>query len=161
VWQSGGVKTLSLDLRERILTSYDRAEGTREAVAARYRVSLGMVKKLLQQRRRIGQIGPQHHRSGRKPMIVASHHRQLRGLLEGKPDLTLKELRTATGLACSLPAIHYVLAKLGLTYKKRLSERANKTAPTSRRHGGRGSAANPASIRPGWSSSTNRARRRT
>jgi transposase len=161
VWQSGGVKTLSLDLRERILTSYDAAEGTREAVAARYRVSLGMVKKLLQQRRRIGQIGPQHHRSGRKPMIVASHHRQLRGLLEGKPDLTLKELRTATGLACSLPAIHYVLAKLGLTYKKRRSERATKTAPTSRWRGGRGSAANPASIRPGWSSSTNRARRRT
>jgi transposase len=161
VWQSGGVKTLSLDLRERILTSYDREEGTREAVAARYRVSLGMVKKLLQQRRRIGQIGAQHHRSGRKPMIVASHHRQLRVLLDKQADLTLKELRAATGLACSLPAIHYALAKLGLTYKKRRSAPASKTAQTSRRHGGRGGGANPASTPPGWSSSTNRARRRT
>ena len=154
------MKTLSLDLRERILTSYDHEEGTREVVAARYRVSLGMVKKLLQQRRRIGQIGAQHHRSGRKPMIVASHHRQLRGLLDGKPDLTLKELRAATGLACSLPAIHYTLAKLGLTYKKRRSAPASKTAPTSRRHGGRGGGVNPASTRPGWSSSTSQARRR-
>ena len=155
------MKTLSLDLRERILTSYDREEGTREAVAARYRVSLGMVKKLLQQRRRIGQIGAQHHRSGRKPMIVASHHRQLRGLLDGKPDLTLKELRAATGLACSLPAIHYALAKLGLTYKKRRSAPANKTAPTSRGRGGRGGDGKPVSTPPGWSSSTNRVRRRT
>ena len=155
------MKTLSLDLRERILTSYDREEGTRAAVAARYRVSLGMVKKLLQQRRRIGQIGAQHHRSGRKPMIVPSHHRQLRGLLEGKPDLTLKELRAATGLACSLPAIHYALAKLGLTYKKRRSAPASKTAPTSRGRGVRGSGGKPVSTPPGWSSSTNRARRRT
>lgn len=155
------MKTLSLDLRERILTSYDREEGTREAVAARYRVSLGMVKKLLQQRRRLGQIGAQHHRSGRKPMIVASHHRQLRVLLDKRADLTLKELRDATGLACSLPAIHYTLAKLGLTYKKRRYAPANKTAQTSRRHGGRGGGANPASTRPGLSSSTNQARRRT
>jgi transposase len=155
------VKTLSLDLRERILTSYDREEGTREAVAARYRVSLGMVKKLLQQRRRIGQIGPQHHRSGRKPMILAQHHRHLRELLDKQADLTLKELRAATGLACSLPAIHYTLAKLGLTYKKRRSAPASKIAPTSRRRGGHGGGGNPASIPPDWSSSTSRGRRRT
>jgi transposase len=155
------MKTLSLDLRERILTSYDREQGTREAVAARYRVSLGMVKKLLQQRRRIGQIGAQHHRSGRKPRIVARHHHQLRTLLDHQPDLTLKELRTATGLDCTLPAIHYVLARLGLTYKKRRSAPANKTAPTSRRRGGRGGGGKPVSTPPGWSSSTNRARRRT
>ncbi|HAO80715.1 MAG TPA: hypothetical protein DCQ92_17435 [Verrucomicrobia subdivision 3 bacterium] len=155
------MKTLSLDLRERILTSYDREAGTRETVAARYRVSLGMVKKLLQQRWRIGQIGAQHHRSGRKPMIVARHHRQLRVLLDQQADLTLKELRAATGLACSLPAIHYALAKLGLTYKKRRSAPASQAAQTSRRRGGRGGDANPASIRPGWSSSMNRARRRT
>ena len=42
------------------------AEIVREAVARRFRVSLGMVKKLLQQRRRTGDVRPQHHRSGRK-----------------------------------------------------------------------------------------------
>lgn len=40
------MKTLSVDLRERILASYDAREGTREETADRYRVSLGMVKKL-------------------------------------------------------------------------------------------------------------------
>ena len=38
--------TLSLDLRERILAAYDAGEGSREEVAHRFRVSLGMVKKL-------------------------------------------------------------------------------------------------------------------
>ena len=50
---------LSMDLRERILASYDRGEGTRDQIASRYQVSLGMVKKLLQQRRhRGGDISP-------------------------------------------------------------------------------------------------------
>jgi transposase len=59
------MKTLSVDLRERIVASYDAREGTRDEIANRYRVSLGMVKKLLQQRRQTGDIGPRHHYAGR------------------------------------------------------------------------------------------------
>jgi len=108
--------TLSLDLRERIVAAYDRQEGTRDQIAQRFCVSLGMVKKLLQQRRRIDDLRPQHHRAGRKPTILVSHRQALRKLVTAQPDLTLKELRAATGLECSLPAIHYVLVDLGLTY---------------------------------------------
>ena len=126
------MRTLSLDLRERILASYDQDEGTREEVAHRFRVSLGMVKKLLQQRRRTGDIAHRHRCAGRKPMIVATHQRQLRALLAKKPDLTLKEMRAAMELECSLQAIHAVLARMGLTYKKRHSAPVNKTAPISR-----------------------------
>jgi transposase len=89
-----------------------------------------MVKKLLQQRRRTGDIRPRHDRSGRKPLLLASHRRDLRRLLAKRPDLTLAELREALGLSCSLPAIHYVLAGMGLTYKKRHSGPANKIVPT-------------------------------
>ena len=124
------MRTLSLDLRERILTSYDRKTGTREEIAARYRVSLGMVKKLLQQRRHTGDIRPRHRYSGRKPKILGSHHQQMKHLLSKKPDLTLTELRSALALNCSLPAIHYALEAMGLTYKKRPPTPANKTAPT-------------------------------
>ena len=153
------MRTLSVDLRQRILASYDHEEGTREEVANRYRVSLGMVKKLLQQRRRTGDISPRHHCSGRKPMILAVHHRQMRALLGRKPDLTLKELRAAVALDCTLPAIHYVLEKMGLTYKKRRSGPVSKTGRTSRGRAGRGAAARPASILPDWSSWTNQAPR--
>jgi transposase len=124
------MRTLSRDLRERILISYDREEGTRDQIAARYQVSLGMVKKLLQQRRHTGDIGPRHRFSGRKPKILGGHREQMRKLLSKKPDLTLKELRSAMQLSCSLPAIHYALEELGLTYKKRHSAPANRTGQT-------------------------------
>jgi transposase len=143
------MRTLSLDLRERILASYDQKEGTREQVAQRYRVSLGMVKKLLQQRRRTGDIRPRHRYSGRKPLIVPTHRQQMRTLLARKPDLTLQELRQAVGLSCTLPAIHYVLEQMGLTYKKRRSGPASKTARTSRGRAGAGGASRAAGIRAG------------
>ena len=124
------MKPLSVDLRERILASYDAREGTREETADRYRVSLGMVKKLLQQRRKTGDIRPRHHYSGRKPKILDRHRRRLRHLLSRQPDLTLAELRAATALSCSLPAIHYALAAMNLTYKKRHSTPVSRTGRT-------------------------------
>jgi len=143
------MRTLSLDLRERILSAYDKGEGTRAGMALRFRVSLGMVKKLLQQRRRTGDIAPRHHCAGRKPMIVATHQSQLRALLARKSDLTLKELRAAMELKCSLQAIHVVLAKMGLTYKKRHSAPASRIAPTSRGPAKPGGGARAASTRRG------------
>jgi transposase len=120
------MKTLSMDLRERILVAYDAREGTRNDVALRFRVSLGMVKKLLQQRRRTGDVQPRHRFSGRKPLILEEHQQRMRQLLGKQPDMTLHELRSAVGLSCTLPAIHYALARMNLTYKKRHSEPVSK-----------------------------------
>jgi transposase len=124
-------RTISLDLRERIVAAYDGEEATREDVARRFRVSLGMVKKLLQQRRHTGDIASRHHRAGRKPLIVFEHQRRMRSLLAKKPDLTLRELRSAMLLKCSLQAIHVVLVKMGLTYKKRHSAPRSRIVRTS------------------------------
>ena len=110
--------TLSIDIRERILAAYDRGDCTREQVAERYDVSLGMVKKLLQQRRRTGDIAPRHRFSGRKPKITAKHQKRLQRLVDKHPDMTLQELRAAIGVECSLPAIHYALRRMGLSLKK-------------------------------------------
>jgi transposase len=144
-----GVRTISLDLRQRILSSYDNQEGARPEIAARFRVSLGLVKKLLQQRRRTGDIAPRHHLSGRKPTIVALHRSQLRALLAKKNDLTLRELRQASGLQCSLQAINVVLAKMGLTYKKRRSAPANRIGPILAARAEPGAGSRRRSTRPG------------
>jgi transposase len=141
------MRTLSLDLRERILAAYDNQEGTREEMAVRFRVSLGMVKKLLQQRRRTGNIAPRHRFAGRKPTILPVHRHQFRSLLTQKNDLTLKELRDAAGLRCSLQAVHVVLGKMGLTYKKRHSAPASKIDRIWREPAKRGSGGRKASIR--------------
>jgi transposase len=143
------MRVISLDLRERILASYDQKEGNREEIAQRYRVSLGMVKKLLQRRRHTGDIGPRYRHCGRKPGRVAAQRQAFRQLLGRKPDMTLAELRRATALNCTLPAIHYVLEKMGLTYKKRRSGPANKTGPTSPGRAGTGAASKRRSTRPG------------
>lgn len=111
------IHTLSLDLRERILAAYDNNEGSRDPVARRFRIPLGLVKKLLQQRRHTGNIALRHCFSGRKPMMVTTHRSHRRALLTKKNDLTLRESQAA-GLKCSPQAIHVVLWKPGLTYKK-------------------------------------------
>ena len=142
------MKALSLDLRQRILAAYDQGGNTRQQVADRFAVSLGVVKKLLAQRRRTGDIAPGYARCGRKPKILPTHRKRLRALVGRTPDLTLVQLRAATGLKCSLVAIHYVLVQAGLTYKKRRCVPASRTAPTSSGRGAPGSAASASAALP-------------
>ena len=110
--------TISTDLRERIVGAYDRGDGTREQIAERYDVSLGFVKKLLQQRQRTGDIAPRHRFSGRKPKITHQHQQRLRRLVHDHPDMTLEELRDAVGIDCTLQAVYYVLLRMNLPLKK-------------------------------------------
>ena len=88
-------------------------------MAIRFDVSYGMVKKLIQQRRRIGDMSPHYHRSGRKPKILDSHCRET-------TDLALEELLVALGLDCTIQAIHNALANMGLTLKRH-SESVSRT----------------------------------
>jgi len=151
----------SMDLRNRILKACDRGDATREQVATRYEVSLGMVKKLLQQRRKTGDIAPRYNRCGRKPMILDSHRREMRLLLSKRPDLTLDEIRAQLGLSCTIQAIHYVLADMGLTYKKRLSVQQSNRGLMSPGPAATGARSKGASSPPASSSSTNRRPKRT
>lgn len=153
--------TISMDLRKRILKAYDRGDVSREQVARRFEVSLGMVKKLIQQRRHTGSIAPMHHRSGRKPVILDSHRREMRVLLAAEPDLTLEEIRTRLGLGCTIQAIHYVLVDMGLTYKKRRFGPRNNPVPMSPARAGYGVSSRRDSTHLDSSSSTNRRPKRT
>jgi transposase len=150
------MKTTSLDLRQRIVATYDEGKWTQDEVAKRFRVSLGMVKKLLQQRRRTGEIEARHRFSGRKARLMPERGKELKGLVAKEPDITLAEIKGRLGLACTIPAIHQVLVKLGLTYKKRRSMRPSKTGPMSRKNDAAGSVAKADSILRDWSSSTSR-----
>ncbi len=117
------------------MASYDNDEGTRVEIAHRFRVSLGLVKKLLQQRRHSSDIATRQRFSGRKPMIVDTQRKQLRDLVARKNDVTLKEMRGAAGVKCSLQAINVVLGKMGVTYKKRQCAPASGTDPQPGRGG--------------------------
>ncbi len=112
------MKTLSLDLRERILASYDAGKGTRQEIADRYDVSLGMVKKLLSRRNQTGDISSWYTHCGRKPYFTEELRQQIKELIRTRKDITLEEIRESLNLTCTLPAIHYVLRDLNLTFKK-------------------------------------------
>jgi transposase len=111
-------KTVSLDLRERIMACYDEGKLTQQEVAERFRVSVGLVKKLRAQRQETGDLAPRHHKSGRKPLLTATHRQRIGQLIKEQPDITLAEMREALALRCTLPAIHYVVRDLKLTFKK-------------------------------------------
>ncbi len=156
-----GMKTLSLDLRERIVAAYDARQGTREEVAQRFGVSVGMVKKLLQQRRRTNELGHRHRYSGRKARILPEYRDGLAALVAAQPDLTLAQIKEKLGMGCTVPAVHHALVALGLTYKKRRSTPPNKAGPMSPKRGGSGRQGKASSRPAGSSSSTKRRPRRT
>ena len=131
-------KPLSPDLRERIVKAYDQGGVSQQEVAERFCVSRSSVKKLIKQRRLLGDISPQYQNCGAYPKITQRHREQLRGLIESKPDMTLEELKAALAVDCTVQAIHYVLKNMGMSYKKRHSEPQSKNERTLSNLGGSG-----------------------
>lgn len=142
-------KTLSVDLRERIVAAYEGQEGSREEVAKRFKVSVGMVKKLLAQKARTGDLRPRHRFSGRKGRLLPTHGARLQQLIAREPDLTLAEMKSRLALDCTVAAVHWVVGRLGLTYKKRRSMPPNKTGRMWPGPGAAGSGAKARSTRRG------------
>ena len=126
-------KTLSLDIRERILKAYDKGGVNRQEVADRFDVSLGMVKKLLRQRKLLGNIAPLDYRCGGKIKITAEYKERMKAPLLDNPDLTLEEIKAKLKIDCTIQAIHYALAGMGMSYKKRLLEPLNKIEKISKK----------------------------
>ena len=153
------MKTISLDLRKRIVDAVDKGDSTQLQVARRFGVSLGFVKKLLGQRKRTGSIENLHHRAGRKQSVSPEQQKAIREHLSRDPGATLAEIKEAFALACSLTSIFRALRRMRMTYKKKRSGPPNRTG---RKSGPSGRAGSP-NARNGWRStscsSTNPARR--
>lgn len=119
---------LSIDLRQRIISSFEKGELNRRQIAERFDVSYGAVCKLVKLWTETGSIEPRYQNcTGRPPKIGPKKKQELRELLAQQPDLTLGQLRDQAELDCTLEAICIALKKMGLTYKKRLSVPANKS----------------------------------
>ena len=132
------MKPLSVDMRERIIAAYDGGGETRESVAKRFSVSLGMVKKLLAQRKRLGHVRPLYANVGRKPAVGERTRKAIAAAVAENPGLTLADIRRRFRLGCSIVTVHTTLVRMGLTYKKRLSARRSKDGRTWQGRGGTG-----------------------
>ena len=102
------------------MAACDAQEGAREEVAKRFKVSLGMVKKLLAQRARTGDLRARYRDCGRKAKLPPERGGEMKQRVVKEPDLTLAEIKQRLGLGSTVAAIHWVLAKMGLTDEKTL-----------------------------------------
>src|SRR4029077_17473249 len=119
----------SQDLRQRILETVQRGEGSLRQIAQRFLVSLSFVVRLLQTYRRTGSIQPRPHRGGNPAKLGPEDLERLRELVRQQPDATLEELRQRLRVACSTMTICRALKKLGLPRKKKVPRAQEQDRP--------------------------------
>lgn len=123
------MKAYSLDLRQKIVESYEAGGITQRQLAAQFRVSTFFVVKVLGLHRRGENLSAKMRGSRLKPILTLEMQNYLRAELARQNDLTLSELSgrvTARfGLRVSTPTLCRTLQKMNLRRKKRVSLPAN------------------------------------
>ena len=109
----------SEDLRQRVVDTIQRGEGSVRQIASRFLVSPSFVTRRLHLHRTTGSVEPRPHGGGNPAVLGPEDEERLRELIRQQPDATLEECRQQLGLACSLMTIARALRKLGLSRKKK------------------------------------------
>jgi transposase len=125
------MRSLSMDLRRRVVGAYRNKEGSYSVLAARFAVSPAVVGKLVRQERELGTLEPQVHLRGRKPAISGEKEAQLRQHLADHPDATLRERIEALRLDCTVKTMWQTIRRLKWRYKKNRRALPSKTAKMS------------------------------
>ena len=87
------MQAYSLDLRERVVSAYERGGATLAEIAARFSVGQTFVKKMLRQKRERGSLERLPQRAGAKKRLSDSHRKWLARQVKAAPDITLDELQ--------------------------------------------------------------------
>ena len=114
------------DLRDRVLTAYDRGMKTKE-IADVFQVSRAWARRVKQRLRETGETTP---RSMGGVTVIKIDLALLSDLVKHRPDATVRELHAMLGIDCSESGVWLALKRLGLSFKKRQSMPPNKTART-------------------------------
>lgn len=106
--------TYAQDLRDRVLSAYDRGMKTRQ-IADTFQVSPAWARRVKQRRRETGQTTP---RPKGGATVVKIDERRLRDLVRAQPDATLRELGERLGVTCGESTICMALKRLKFSFKK-------------------------------------------
>jgi transposase len=143
-WRRG--QALSVDLRMRVLSAFDRGLGAYE-VAALFEVSVSYIYKALARRRETGEATARAQRSHRARQL-APWHDALRERVAACPDATIDDVRDwllrTHGVASSSGGMWNTLTRLGLTHKKSHSTRPSSSVRMSLPRGLPGRPGSPA-----------------
>src|SRR6185437_12719372 len=119
----------SQDLRQRVLDTIRRGEGSVRQIARRFLVSVSFVTRLLQLHRTTGSVEPRPHGGGNPAVLGPDDLERLRELIRQQPDATLEECRQRLGVSCSLMTISRALRQLGLPRKKKVPRAQDQDSP--------------------------------
>jgi transposase len=119
----------SRDLRQRIVETARRRDGTSRQIAQRFLASVSFVTRLLQLHRTTGSVEPRPHGGGHPAVLTPEDLQRLRALIRDRPDAMLEECRRHLGSSCSLATISRALSRLGLPRKKEVPRAAEQDSP--------------------------------
>jgi transposase len=119
----------SEDLRQRVVETIQRGDGSVRQIASRFLVSVSFVVRLLHLHRTTGSVEPRAHGGGNPAVLGPEDLERLRELIRKQPDATLEECRRQLGLSCSLMTISRALSKLGLPRKKKVPRAQEQDRP--------------------------------
>src|SRR3954454_988308 len=119
----------SQDLRERILETVRRGEGSLRQIARRFLVSVSFVTRLLRTHRTTGAVEPKPHGGGNLPVLTPEDLERVRELIRQQPDATLEECRQRLGLSCSTMTISRALRRLGRPRQKKVPRAQEQDRP--------------------------------
>lgn len=116
------MKAYSLDLRQKVVDTYEAGGITQRALADRFCVSVFFVKKLFRQRTQTGSIAPKERRGWQRGRRTPEIHAFVVELHKQKNDWTLREvaerIETAFQVRLSSPSVCRIVKLENLRRKK-------------------------------------------
>jgi transposase len=134
------MQAYSLDLRQRVVNAYEQGDDSIAAIAERFSVSIGFVKKMLSVSRTTGELAPRGHGGGRRASLTARQHQLLGRKVRAQNDISLAELQAILeeqeGVSVHVSTICRALQRLNLPHKKRALPPRSATTTSARGSGG-------------------------
>ena len=118
------MKPYSLDLRQKVVETYEAGGISQRQLAKIFRVTASFVQDLLKQKRELGTIAPKVRTEQTPTKLNAEQLDVLRQLVEAQPDATLAEfqerLHQKTGFLIGIATVDRMIRlKLKLTLRKK------------------------------------------
>lgn len=134
------MQAYSLDLRQRVVKAYEQGQDSIAAIAARFSVSVGFVKKMLALSRTTGELAPRGHGGGRPARLTPKQRQLLGRKVRAQNDISLAELQTILqeqeGVSVHVSTICRALQRLDLPHKKSALPLRSATTTSARGSGG-------------------------
>src|SRR5438270_866990 len=119
----------SQDLRQRVLDTVRRGDGSLRQIARRFLVSVSFLTRPLRTHRNTGALEPKPHGGGNPAVLTPQDLERLRALIRQQPDATLQECRQRLGVSCSTMTIARALGRLGRPRKKKVPRAREQDRP--------------------------------